>query len=118
MQYLSDEVPPEAQTAPMHNTILEAALHSGDGKLALGALQHVCLSGSPRNSRTAAAALRIMVGSPKSPMLCPCARRKCSLCCTSCATCAMNSYDPLGFLIRMNRIIICHRDWLIHAPSA
>ena len=75
MQYLSNEVPPEVQTAPMHNTILEAALHSGSSELALEALQHVRLSGSPRNSRTAAAMLRIMVGSPKRPMFCPCARR-------------------------------------------
>ena len=118
MQYLSDEVPPEAQTAPMHNSILEAALHSGNGKLALEALQHVCLSGSPRNNRTAAAALRIMVGSPKPPVLCPCARRKCSSCCTLCSTYAMDSFDPLVSLIEMNCIIIRHRDWLIHAPSA
>ena len=120
MQYLSNEVPPEARTAPMHNTILEAALHLGNGKLALEALQHVRLSGSLRNSRTAAAMLRIMVGSPNPPMLCPCARKCCSSCCTLCSTHAVGSYDPLGFSITMNCIVIHNHDvlmLLLHDPG-
>ena len=82
LQYLSDEVPSESQTAPMHNSILEAALHSGDGKLALEVLQHVCASELPHNSRTAGAMLRIMVSSPKLPVLCSCARKTCLVRCT------------------------------------
>ena len=110
MQYLSSEVPAEAQTAPMCNSILEAALYSGDGKLALEVLQHVCTNRLPRNSRTATAMLRIMVGGPKPLMLCLLPEEHSQLCCNEALRYiyAMDSCDPLDFLLWMHRMIISH----------
>lgn len=62
---------PRAQTTPMYNSILEAALHLNDTQIASQALQLMAAAGVPRNGRTAAAALRIVVGCPQLPVLAP-----------------------------------------------
>ena len=63
-QYLSQEVPTESQTPGMYTSLLEAALRAADMRVARRALQLMEDVGVAPDSRTAAAALRIMVGCP------------------------------------------------------
>jgi pentatricopeptide repeat protein len=67
LHYLRNEVPPRSQTAPMYNSLLEAAQHSGKSKVAEQALQLMDEAGVAPNSRTVCAALRLLVGCPASP---------------------------------------------------
>ena len=68
LHYLRIEVPPRAQTAPMYNSLLEAAQHSGNSKIAEQALQLMEEAEVAPNSRTVCAALRLLVGCPASPL--------------------------------------------------
>ena len=62
-QYLSQEVPIEAQTPGMYNSVLKAARRASDTQMASRVLQMMEDVGVSPGSRTAAVALRIMVGS-------------------------------------------------------
>ena len=62
LHYLREEVSAEAQTAGMYNSILEAALYERDSQIAYEALELMQDAAVAPDSRTAAAALRIMVG--------------------------------------------------------
>ncbi len=68
LQYLRNEVPAMAQTAPMYNSLLEAAQHSGKSTVAEQALQLMEEVGVTPNSRTVCAALRLLVSCPASPI--------------------------------------------------
>ena len=63
-QYLSQDVPIETQTPGMYNTLLEAALRASDMQMAKRLLQTMDDAGVAPDSRTAASALRVMVGCP------------------------------------------------------
>lgn len=66
--YLSQEVPIEAQTPGMYNSLLEAALRASDAQMAGRVLQMMEDGGLAPDDRTAAAALRVMVGCPVCPL--------------------------------------------------
>ncbi len=72
-QYLSQEVPVEALTPGMYNSLLEAALRASDMQMAKRLLQTMDDAGVAPDTRTAAAALRVAVGCPAAQhaIMCP-----------------------------------------------
>ena len=72
-EYLSQEVPVEAQTPGMYNSLMEAALRASNTQMAKRVLDMMDDAGVAPDSRTAAAALRVMVGCPAAQyaIMCP-----------------------------------------------